>query len=112
MKLLIIDDELDYCTLLRMFFSRRGVDVTVCHFLDQGMKSLSENDFDYVILDNHLPDGMGWDRAAEIAERYGNTQLVLISAYPRRYNSPLPTKAKVFEKPVSLSVLQSIISLN
>lgn len=112
MKILIIDDEKDYCTLLQLFFMRRGVEVTVCHLLGEGLKLLSESGFDCVILDNNLPDGMGWDLAAEIADKYNHTQLILISAYPRRHNAPLPTQARVLEKPISNADLQKMIALN
>lgn len=111
LKLLIIDDEKDYCQLLDRFFSRKGMDVTICHVLRDGLNALATTRFDCVILDNNLPDGLGWDHADDIAQSYGHIKLVLVSAHPRKHSSALPLNASIWEKPVSLADLKVMFDL-
>ncbi len=94
--------------LLHRFFIKKGFEVTVCHTLKEGLNTLSTLSFNIVILDNNLPDGLGWDHADFITTTYADVKLALISAHPRRKKSTLPKSALVWEKPVSFSELNSI----
>lgn len=107
-KLLIIDDEKDYCLLLHRFFLNRGFEVTICHTLNEGLITLSSRTFNILILDNDLPDGLGWNHANFIASNYADLKLALISAHPRKHNLPLPKTAMVWEKPISMLELTKI----
>ena len=108
LKLLVIDDEKDYCMLLHRFFYNKGFEVTICHTLEEGLSSLATATFNIVILDNDLPDGLGWDHAHFITATYTGLTLALISAHPRRHNLPVPTSALLWEKPISVLELTKI----
>src|SRR6266498_3498993 len=65
-KILIIDDETDFCLLLKAYFSRKKYDVYLSYSLNQGMKLLEEIKPDIIFLDNNLPDGFGWEKVEDI----------------------------------------------
>lgn len=95
--------------LLRNFFSKRGFEVTICHTLKEGLNALSSHVFNIIILDNNLPDGLGWDQADFITATHIGVKLALISAHPHRNNFIVPKSAFVWEKPISLSELNILV---
>ncbi len=105
-KILIIDDEVDFCLLLQAFYSRKGFDVFLSHTLKAGLDNIKTLEPDVIFLDNNLPDGLGWNVASFIQNSYPSVKLTLISAF----NSELPdlqnfSNVKVLEKPLNLETL-------
>lgn len=106
MKVLIVDDEIDLCLLLKSYFTRKGYLVMLSHTLKEGLASIAAFDPDFLFLDNNLPDGTGWKEAPRIAENNPALQLYLISAYhPSLPVMPPGASVKIIEKPVSFSDL-------
>lgn len=104
-KVLIIDDEADFCLLLRSYFAKRKYEVYFSYSLTQGLQLIDTIHPDVVFLDNNLPDGSGWDMAKEIKTKFPAIELNLISAY--RHDGPncnLPG-IYVWEKPMQLNEL-------
>jgi DNA-binding response OmpR family regulator len=111
MKVLIIDDEADQCLLIERFLSRKNYQVDYAHTLQDGMRKLNEGRHDVLLLDNNLPDGLGWGRAREIQKLFPEMQITLISANEA---SPYPITGDGMgfirmEKPVSLHTLESYL---
>jgi DNA-binding response OmpR family regulator len=107
-KILIIDDEVDFCLLLQAFYSRKGFEVFLSHTLKEGLDCIRSIEPDIIFLDNNLPDGLGWKVAAYIQDNYPATRLTLISAY----NSELAelqdtSNVQVLEKPLNLETLDT-----
>jgi two-component system OmpR family response regulator len=110
-KVLIVDDENDFGHLLGSFLSRRGYDVHLSHTLREGMQALDELHPDVMILDNNLPDGLGWEKTEFILTKQKYIKLILISAY---HHDPTITQkfpeVKIFEKPINLAELNKYLS--
>lgn len=105
-KVLIIDDEIDLCLLLKSYFLRKNYEVYLSHTLEEGTSFLKTLQPDIVFLDNNLPDGTGWAAAPELATEHQNLFIVLISAFhPVTPDMPDPNRYKVIEKPISLTDL-------
>jgi DNA-binding response OmpR family regulator len=105
-KILIIDDEVDFCLLLQAFYSRKGFEVYLSHTLKDGLQSLRTLQPDVVFLDNNLPDGLGWNVASNIQKNYPTVKLTLISAYKSELPElQQPTEVQVLEKPLNLEAL-------
>lgn len=104
--ILIIDDEIDLCYLLKGYFQRKSYRVELAHNLKDGLEALEHTQPDYLFLDNNLPDGNGWQVAGEIVQRYPQVHLNLISAFhPTLPNLPHSAQYRVYEKPISFSDL-------
>ena len=105
-NILIIEDELDLCLLLKEYFVRKHYSVTLAHTLSGGITLIKEQKPDVVILDNNLPDGTGWDMAGEITAISPNTSIFLISANSAPAQSiPKGIDFQMLEKPISFSAL-------
>jgi len=105
-KVLIIDDEIDLCLLLKSYFIRKNYDVHISHTLEEGSAQLKYLQPDIIFLDNNLPDGLGWASAPKLANSFPNTYIVLISAFhPEVPQMPENAHFQMIEKPISLSDL-------
>ncbi len=105
-KVLIIDDEIDLCYLLKGYFLRKNFEVYLAHTLEQGVSFLETLKPHIIFLDNNLPDGTGWTLAPTIAEKYPEMQINLISAFhPAQPEMPATAAFRVIEKPISLKDL-------
>ncbi|MGH9944258.1 MAG: response regulator, partial [Pyrinomonadaceae bacterium] len=60
-RILFIDDDFDTCTLLAMFFERKGFGVRMAASADQAFALMREVGFDLYVVDSRLPDVSGFD---------------------------------------------------
>ena len=106
LKILIIDDEKDYCLIMKSYFLGKKYDVFLAYTLKEGLKLLEEQRPDILLLDNNLPDGKGRDHIESIVAKFPALKLYLISAYHQKadYQNP-PENVTVWEKPILLSLL-------
>lgn len=105
-KVLIIDDEIDLCLLLKSYFLRKNYEVYLSHTLEDGVSFIKALKPDIVFLDNNLPDGTGWNAAPHVVKDFPNIQIVLISAFhPTLPNMPENADYRIIEKPISLNDL-------
>jgi len=105
-KVLIIDDEIDLCLLLKSYFLRQDYEVHLSHSLADGLRNIREQDPEVIFLDNNLPDGTGWAMAPEIAHDHPHAYINLISAYhPAVPQMPVGSRFSVYEKPITLADL-------
>ena len=110
-KVLIIDDEVDLCLLMKTFLNqKKRYVVELAHTLDEGLTKIDQFSPDIVFLDNNLPDGLGWDHAREILERHPELKLNLISAYhPNLPSVKVTPNLKIWEKPISLKAIDTYL---
>jgi DNA-binding NtrC family response regulator len=105
-QVLIIDDEIDLCLLLKSYFLRKDYEVHLSHSLEEGLQMIKYLQPDIIFLDNNLPDGIGWQTAPDLAAEFPNTHIVLISAFhPEMPQMPENAKVQMIEKPISLTDL-------
>jgi DNA-binding response OmpR family regulator len=111
-KVLIIDDEVDLCLLMKTFFNQKKSQyvVELAHTLNDGLSKIDNFSPDIVFLDNNLPDGLGWDHARDILERHPAVKLNLISAYhPNLPHVKITPNLKIWEKPISLKAIDTYL---
>lgn len=80
-KILVIDDEVDICLLLKRFLERKGFLVTTAHRGADGLKAVSKTAFDLVISDFRLPDFNGLDLLKEIKALRPAVPVIIITGY-------------------------------
>lgn len=78
---LIIDDELDICFLLGNLLKRKHILNDCTTTLADGKQLLSRKHFDFIVVDNHLPDGRGLDFVTYVKDHYPTTKVIMITAY-------------------------------
>lgn len=64
--LLVVDDEPHIGVLLRLQFERRGYRLTVARSLAEARRALAAGRPDVILLDLHLPDGLGLELLGEL----------------------------------------------
>lgn len=108
-KILIIDDEEDYCLIMKSYFHKKGYEVFVAHSLQQGLQMIREKRPDILFLDNKLPDGEGWDHIDQILSIQPSLHINLISAFKQTsINIDLDSykNVKIWTKPISFYKLE------
>lgn len=110
-RVLIIDDEVDLCIMIKQFLTKKQYDVHIAHTLSQGFFCLNSLLPDSLILDNNLPDGMGWEVVAQIHEKYPAMKITLISAFKsaKDFQPIMGDIVQVLEKPVSMLEIERLL---
>ncbi len=80
-KILIIDDDLDMCTLLSRFLNKKGYETGVAHNAAKGLAKFNEEHFDIVLCDFRLGDKDGKDVLLKIKEAKQKTIVIIITGY-------------------------------
>lgn len=113
-KLVVIDDEFDFCTLVKLQCSRNGIECRSANTLAEGLELVKGFMPDILILDNNLPDGLGWQKVDYLMEQYPSIKLHLITA-KNSFESSEGTDASgakkvlLYSKPLTLTQLDTII---
>ncbi|MBC7887779.1 MAG: response regulator [Ferruginibacter sp.] len=110
-RVLIVDDEVDLCLLIKQFLTKRNYEVHIAHTLSDGLDKINSIKPDALMMDNNLPDGMGWERADEINKKYPAMNITLISAYQfaKDFRYKLDPSIRFLEKPISLKDIEKYI---
>lgn len=107
-KVLIIDDEIDFCIIIKGYFEKRNFSVFTAHNIQNGLFCLDEVKPDILFLDNNLPDGQGWQYVEQIVEKNPHLKIYLISAHQSKANFTSKNQnIEVWEKPISMQILNS-----
>jgi len=106
LKILIVDDEADYCMIMKSYFVARHYEVFVAYTLKEGLNLLEREEPDILLLDNNLPDGKGKEYIDSIVAKFPSLKIFLISAYHQKTDFLQPHEnVTVWEKPILLSLL-------
>lgn len=80
-NVLIVDDEVDICYFLKRNLDRKDYTASFVNTLKEAKKIVETQWPNIVLLDNHLPDGLGLDFAEEVKSNYPNIKIVMITAH-------------------------------
>ncbi len=113
MQILVVDDEPDLRTLYELTLLREGFRVEAAGTVKDAFQLLSERQFDVVITDMRLPDGMGLELIQRIKSEQRSERCVVITAYGSAENAVECLKAGAFDyltKPVDLKQFRTVIA--
>src|SRR5690348_13431660 len=65
LRILLVDDHIDTCTVMGRLLAARGHKVTVAHDMKSALKRVAGDEFDVLISDVGLPDGSGIELMAK-----------------------------------------------
>jgi len=81
MKLLVVDDEQEICSLLHDVLTAEGYDVGVCTDPREALARIEAEDFDGVISDLKMPGVDGLQVARSVKSRDPETAMIVVTAY-------------------------------
>jgi len=111
--ILVIDDEPDLRTLYELTLLREGYRVEAAGDLTQARQLLKDRQFDAVITDMRLPDGLGLELLREMVTQQRAERCVVITAHGSAENAVEALKAGAFDyltKPVDLKQFRSVVA--
>lgn len=91
-KILVVDDDLNICDLLRLYFENEGYEVKTANDGAEGVSFFKMYEPDLVLLDIMLPKKDGWQVCREIREISGKPIIMLTA------------KGEVFDKVLGLEL--------
>ncbi len=112
-SILVVDDEPDLRTLYELTLLREGHEVVAAPDLAQAREWLAQRQFDVLITDMRLPDGLGLELLHELAERQRTEKSIVITAYGSAENAVEALKSGAFDyltKPVDLKQLRTAVT--
>ena len=109
---LILDDDVSFATMAANVVREAGGQVTLAHTLVSAREIVAAKTFDLVLLDNHLPDGKGYDFFNQVSRRNPDAPVVMITGVPDLGEAVSLTRNGLFEyltKPVSVDELAACL---
>ena len=110
-KILVIDDEKDFCELLKTIFLRENFIVDCAFTLEEAEEKLRGNP-QIVLLDNNLPDGSGLDYLQMHPVPFMNSSVIVITADPTESIKEKATRegtAAFISKPFSIQTIRDMV---
>ncbi len=111
-KVLIVDDEMDICFVLSSMFKSKNVSSNYANSLAEAQILMKTENPYILILDNHLPDGLGVEFIDYVKLFYPKIKIVMITAHDSQTDKNLAMKkgADFFiGKPFSISIVRETI---
>ncbi|MES2398917.1 MAG: sigma-54 dependent transcriptional regulator [Pseudomonadota bacterium] len=112
-RILVIDDEPDLRTLYELTLLREGYRVEAAGDLAQARSQLETGNFDAVITDMRLPDGLGLELLRDLVNQQRAERCVVITAHGSAENAVEALKAGAFDyltKPVDLKQFRNVVA--
>ena len=87
-KILVVDDDLNICELLRLYLEKEGYTVVIANTGMQAIRAFAEHQPDLMLLDIMLPELDGWQVCREI-RKYSNKPVIMLSAKGETFDKVL-----------------------
>ncbi len=91
-KILVVDDDLNICELLRLYLTKEGYDVVIANDGISAVTTFQEESPSLVLLDIMLPKLDGWQVCREI-RKFSETPIIMLTA-----------KGEVFDRVLGLEL--------
>ncbi len=111
-RILVVDDSVEVCEVLRELLSRHGSTVVTCPDGESGLVEMETRTFDLAMVDLGLTSSSGLEVATRLKRRWPATKVALMTGYGDHMDAE-DARAKgidyVLAKPFSLDQLRSIV---
>ena len=84
-KILWVDDEIDYLKPHILFLEKKNYSVTTCNNGRDAIDIFDENNFDIVFLDENMPGMSGLETLAEMKEKKSSIPMIMITKSEEEY---------------------------
>ncbi len=105
---LLVDDDNAFATMAAQVVREEGGAVTSVKNLAEARDATANRMFDLVLLDNHLPDGKGYDFFDHLSRRNPDASIVMITGLPDLSEAIALTRNGLFDyltKPIAVDAL-------
>ena len=105
---LVVEDDPAFAAMAAQVVRDEGGEPAIAGTLSAARESVANRSFDLILLDNHLPDGKGYDLFGQLAQRDPDAPIVMITGVPDLGEAVALTRNGLFEyltKPVSVDAL-------
>jgi DNA-binding NtrC family response regulator len=112
MKVLLVDDEVDFVKTLAQRLKMRDLKADTVHDGEQAMSFVKEQEPDVMVLDLRMPGMDGMEVLRQIKKAYPNTQVIILSAHGTEKEKEEAEKLGVYDflkKPVDIETLMDKI---
>ena len=115
LRILIADDDVDYCAAFADGLGQFGYEVEAVHNGMEVIDTIESDSFDVVFLDIFMPGGGAVSLAHEISSRFPELPMIVISGQELLYETPIFQKGlrharAVLRKSASLREIRDAIS--
>lgn len=81
-KILIIDDEIDFLSILDKYFTDKGYLVTTCPNGEEGINKVREQVYDFIVVDIRMPGMNGLETIKNMVKiNHNKAQFLIITGY-------------------------------
>ena len=115
LKVLLVDDDLDFCDAAAQLITLMGHDVTVSNSLSEAHTALKHTRFSNILLDFMLPDGSGLHLIDHFKDDPDAPHITLITGHPSVKNimaGLCGPKVNYLIKPINKADLEAAIKTN
>jgi DNA-binding NtrC family response regulator len=109
---LIVEDDSAFATMAAQVVREEEGRATLVKTLAEAREITGSRSFDLVLLDNHLPDGKGYDFFDQLARRNPDAPIVMITGLPDLGEAITLTRNGLFDyltKPISVETLAACL---
>ena len=109
----MVDDEPDLRTLYELTLLREGYRVETAGSVQEGMTQLQGRNFDVLITDMRLPDGIGMELLLHLRDQSRSERCIVMTAYGSAENAVEALRAGAFDyltKPVDLRQFRQVVA--
>jgi two-component system, OmpR family, response regulator len=109
-NVLVVDDELDICTLVTRQLRSNGIEAEYALTIKEALLKTAFNPYDLYIIDLNLTDGSGFTLMQKIKEMQVHSKIIIISAYDGESKKAISNGADLFvPKPLSKRVIDDAL---
>jgi len=111
MRILIVDDEVEFVDMLKERLSYKNVDMNFAYDGKQALDLIKINHYDVIFLDQNMPEMTGIELVRYIKDNKLVSKTVMISGYPgmRDAIAEMVGTDEYLTKPVALKDVENII---
>ncbi len=104
-RVLIVEDDRGFSQMLEEIVTEKIGKPYVCHDVASATAAIEQKEFDLVLLDNHLPDGKGYELHQQVQRLLPNAVSIMVTGIPELNQAISLTRNGLFDyltKPIEV----------